>query len=80
MATSVAGCKDTEPSVPQAGHVVFLSPPPRGVLTGGATQLRRSLGTGRAAALSLSQRKDHGVPGPVAALELGAVGALGAAR
>lgn len=32
-----AGCEGTETSVPQAGHVVSLSPPPGGVLTGGAT-------------------------------------------
>lgn len=31
-------CEDTETSVPQAGHVVSLSPPPGGVLTAGATR------------------------------------------
>lgn len=73
-----AGCGDTETSVPQAGHVVSLSPPPGGVLTRCAVPLRE-----RAAALSpssLTPKKHHGVPEPVAALELGAVGVLGAAR
>lgn len=79
--TSTVGFEDVEPSMPQAGHVVPLSPPTRGSAHRRShPPLRRSPGTGRATALSLPPRKCHGVPGPVAALELRAVGPLGAAR
>lgn len=77
-----AGCEDTETSVPQAGHVVSLSPP-LGECSPVEPLFVRSLERVRAAALSpssLTPKKHHGVPGPVAALELGAVGVLGAAR
>lgn len=77
-----AGCKDRDVSAPGRARGVRV-PPHLGECSPVEPPGARSLEAVRAAALSpssLTPKKHYGVPGSVAALELGAVGVLGAAR
>lgn len=73
----MASFEDRESSVPQAGHVVSPSPPPPG--SAHWCKVQPPCCVAPRGELQ-PPKKHHGALEPVAALELHAVGTLGAAR